>query len=265
MNRSDKDVEHDGLDEVPTGEVALPRMGKGTREDLTGPQAGSLSLNDENLTSIAHDLRNPLTIIELEAQQLRQMLSPLGLSAAQRSLARISQNVTFMAGLVEDMLDLARAEAGRLRINVEPVDLAQLLTRVIERAVSTHERERVILELREPAIARIDAARVERVVENLVRNALSHAPPPSPIVVRLEARPNRAQVSVIDSGPGLSDEEVQSVFLRYWQGPVAGSHQGHGLGLHVSRKIVEAHGGRLDVETVLGTGSRFFFELPIRG
>jgi signal transduction histidine kinase len=222
-----------------------------------------LSLNDENLASIAHDLRNPLAIVELETQHLQRLLRPLGLSAAQNSLERVNQNVTFMTALIDDILDLARSEAGRLRLELEPADLADMLTHLLGRAVAAYDRDRVVLDLRDRATARIDSARIQRVVENLVRNALAHAPARSRVIVRLEAQRDRAQISVIDSGPGLTPEEAESVFVRYWQGPATRDHQGQGLGLHVSRKIVEAHGGRLDVETTPGAGSRFFFELPV--
>jgi signal transduction histidine kinase len=108
----------------------------------------------------------------------------------------------------------------------------------------------------------VDDMRIQRVVANLVQNALKYSPASSGIVVRLERDEACARVSVIDAGPGISPAEATYVFDKYKRAKSARAQEGTGLGLYVSRKIVEAHGGRIGVDSVRGAGSRFYFELP---
>jgi len=160
---------------------------------------------------------------------------------------------------VSDLLDLTSHEAGKLELRLERVDLARLLHEGLGRSVSSLERARVTLEVRDVLYVNADETRIERVLTNLVCNALKYCE--GPIVVRLDARGAYACVSVIDSGPGLSAEEQRMIFERYRRAST--TQQGHGLGLHTSRRIVEAHRGRIGIASQPGRGSRFFFELPI--
>jgi signal transduction histidine kinase len=125
--------------------------------------------------------------------------------------------------------------------------------------VSTNDRARVTLDVRDILFVEGDEIRLERVVTNLVNNALKYCP--GTVTVRLDTRGGYACVSVIDSGPGLSAEQSRTVFDRYRRAST--SQQGYGLGLHTSRRIVEAHRGRIGIASHPGRGSRFFFELPV--
>jgi signal transduction histidine kinase len=115
----------------------------------------------------------------------------------------------------------------------------------------------------DPALVRVDAIRIERVIENLLHNALKYSSAPSAVVIRLEAVLGFATMSIVDAGPGLSTEEIQTVFDRHRRGEAARGSGGFGIGLYASRRMIEAHGGRLWVESVVGSGARFYFELPI--
>ena len=246
------------LERDPPIATAPPRFGRGTHDDVTDEaHEAQLSLRDENLASIAHDLRHPLMIISLEAMRLADELAN---AADRRSARRIAQNADFMERMIENLLDLTHAEAGRLRLRLLLVELSDVIKGVLDRSIAGADRDRIKLDVRDTVVVRIDQARIERVLENLIGNAIKYTPDRSPIAVRLDTRGARAQVSVSDSGPGLTAEQARRAFERHWQ---AQPHQGHGLGLHLARMIVEAHGGRIGVETATGRGARFFFELPI--
>jgi len=214
---------------------------------------------DDDVASLAHDLKNPLTIIMLETSQIEQRLGVRAQPAIYRGLERIAQNAAYIDRLVSDLLDLTSHEAGKLELRLERVDLAKLLHEALGRSVSSLERARVTLEVRDVLFVEADEIRIERVLTNLVCNALKYCE--GPVVVRLDARGAYACVSVIDSGPGLAAEEQRQIFERYRRATT--NQQGHGLGLHTSRRIVEAHRGRIGIASQPGRGSRFFFELPI--
>jgi signal transduction histidine kinase len=133
---------------------------------------------------------------------------------------------------------------------------------VIERVVPAPEKLRVSLDACERVVVLIDELRIERVIANLLDNALKYTP--SEIVVRLTHAGSDALISITDSGPGLSQHEVTRLFQPYQRASTSRGRPGSGLGLYVSKAIVEAHGGRMGVETHRGRGARFFFAIPLR-
>lgn len=242
---------------------AAPTLAKGTRDNLAERAREAQRNVDERTTLIAHDVRTPLSIIMLEAELLEQTPMIAELPAMRRSLERIVQNASYVDRLVGDILDLASVDAGTLQLRLEEVDLGQLVSSTIERAVSTIDRDRVHVQLKEPAIVNADANRLERVLANFVSNALKYST--TPVTIVLDRVQQRARVSVADRGAGLTPEQSRNVFDRYRRLPGAERHDGHGLGLFISRRIVDAHRGRIGVVSSPGQGSRFFFELPILG
>jgi len=244
-----------------------PRLvrAKGTHPDVqahvaeaTRHLAAERSL-DTYVAALAHDLKSPLAVIDLEARLLASRLESDEIS---RSVQQIKHNVAYMDRMIRDLLDLAADKAGRLEMRREPTSLATLVASVVDRSVSTRDRPRVIVEVSDAPTASIDALRIERVLANLIDNALKFSPVDERIIVRLESREGVARISVIDRGPGLTHEEAAFAFDAYRRAKDAHRHDGVGLGLTVSRCIVEAHGGRICVESVPGAGATFFVELP---
>ncbi|HET7505970.1 MAG TPA: ATP-binding protein, partial [Kofleriaceae bacterium] len=217
---------------------------------------------DEYVGYISHDLRNPLSVIALQARFLARSLGADAPADSRRAVGVIADSAAFIDTLVKELLEMAHAESDQIALQRAPLALAGFLDAVVERAVATAERGRVRLEIVERATVSADANRLERVVVNFVQNAVKYAPPGSPIVVRLEATDDRAVVSVIDRGPGLSPEERGFVFDKYRRASSAGHTEGLGLGLYISRKIVEAHGGEIGVDSTPGAGAKFFVRLP---
>jgi signal transduction histidine kinase len=247
-------------------EQLTPVLAAGTHDSLAvearEAQRRAATVEDEDVTSLAHDLKNPLTIIMLESTQIEQRLGLKITPAVQRGLERISQNAAYIDRLISDMLDMASADAGKLELRLERIDLSRLLRDAVGRAVPTQDRHRVRLEIRDVLFVKGDEMRLERVVTNLVHNALKYGGDFGTVTVRLDARGAYACVSVIDAGPGLSAEESRVVFERYRRGKRTTTQQGYGLGLYTSRRIIEAHKGRIGIASQPGRGSRFFFELP---
>jgi len=257
-----------GGSDVFEEEEATPVLAAGTRDNLADKARAAVRNTptnlqkpprfDDDVASLAHDLKNPLTIIMLETSQIEARLGVRTTPAVQRGLERIAQNAAYIDRLVSDLLDLTQHEAGKLELRLETIDLARLLQDAVGRAVPTADRGRVQLDVRQVLWVNADDTRLERVVSNLVNNALKYCT--GVVTVRLDQRGSHACVSVIDSGPGLTAEESRQIFERYRRAST--SQQGYGLGLHTSRRIIEAHRGRIGIASQLGRGSRFFFELP---
>jgi signal transduction histidine kinase len=237
----------------------LRALVKGAIELRAEPRAEG-GLRHDEVASIAHDLRTPLSVINLEAEILRGSDSS---PAVRRSVERIRSNVGFMEHLVRDLQELAGLADGILEPRRRTLPVRALVETAVERAVSSAERARLRLELETAAIVRVDPTRIERVIANLVRNAINYAPSGSPIHVRVASLGPKVRICVIDGGPGVSPEEAALLFEKYRRGSTARGIPGTGLGLYLCRRIVEAHGGRIGVESATGTGSTFFFELPV--
>jgi signal transduction histidine kinase len=241
------------------------------RVDATGPVAEPIDvlrnlelpyLSEDMLERVVHDLKNPLHTIALETTLLDDKLAT-GDAEVRAALARISRNVFYVDRMVQDLLDCCSIACRPLELGRTPTELRGLLAQVVDRVVSTRDSGRVWIEASLPLTVSVDALRIERVVANLLQNALKYAPRPSLIGIRLEVRNGCARVSVIDDGPGLTLAETQCIFERYRRTPSSAAHEGSGLGLFISKRIVEAHGGRIGVDSVEGAGSCFYFELPM--
>jgi signal transduction histidine kinase len=245
-------------------EPTSPRLAIGTREVApvaipAGPPHRDLPYAD--VAKIVHDLKGPLGTISLEAELLGDNLAAGVEMDATPIVDRILRNVGFLDRLVMDVLDMCTLDAGRFELHRVPTELRTLLEQVILRAVPTRDRERVFLDAREAVMVDIDDLRIERVVANLLHNALEYAPVGSGIIVKLDREPHVARVSVIDAGHGLTFE-LANVFEAYERGTLPGSRSGMGLGLFLSQQIIEAHGATIGVDSIRGEGTRFYFELP---
>jgi two-component system OmpR family sensor kinase/two-component system sensor histidine kinase BaeS len=215
------------------------------------------------MADIAHELRTPLTVIRSDLEALLDGVY----EPTPETLASVQEETLLLARLVDDLRALAQAEAGQLRLERESLDLADLLTGVAAgfelQAKSQGQELRLDLP---PDLPPVDAdpQRVRQVTANLVSNALRHAPDAGRVTISAEALPAEVQVSVADDGPGITREDLDRVFERFWHGTQRRA-QGSGLGLTIARELVRAHGGRIWVESELGKGSFFRFTLPRSG
>jgi signal transduction histidine kinase len=227
-----------------------------------------LNLQKNELLGIAaHDLRNPLDVIASYSLFLLQDLHAR-LDAEHRTfLGRIQASSEFMRNLVDGLLDYARIEAGRLHLDLAPVDIVEVVERNVDlnQTVASRRSLRIALDARPcPSIA-ADVTRIEQVMNNLLGNAMKFSPPGSTICVRVAPRDETVAIDVADEGPGIPDDARQRLFEPFERGPhrPAGGEKGTGLGLAIVKRIVDAHGGSIALSASPSGGCLFRIELPI--
>lgn len=214
------------------------------------------------LRAISHDLRSPLSVVVAQAQLLERR--PEGAMAQRAASIRVAARR--MDVMIEELVDFASLDAGRLELRLEPVDLAGFVRALIERLAGTLDTERLHLEAPGGVPrALADPDRLERIVVNLLSNAFKYSAPGSPIRVEILAGAHGPALVVRDAGPGIDPTELPRLFQRFFRGRRDRQVGGIGLGLYVTRALVEAHGGRISVESRPGEGSAFRVELPAAG
>ncbi|HEY9230312.1 MAG TPA: ATP-binding protein, partial [Gemmatimonadaceae bacterium] len=217
---------------------------------------------EEVLGVVAHDLRNPLGV----AGGVLKMLEELELEPADREklLATGTRAVNQMNRLIGDLLDAMRIEAGRLALEIEEITAASVLSQAEESVRHLAKDKDITLTVEEPdpsLLFRADRGRIVQVFANLLGNAIKFTPSGGRVTLRSRRDAEDIVFEVADNGPGVSPENQAHLFDRFWQARSADS-RGVGLGLAISKGIVEAHGGRIWVLSTPGRGSRFFFALP---
>lgn len=221
---------------------------------------------DEILGVVSHDLRNPLSAVTMCA---RVLLHDSSVDPARADLvATILESTTLMNRLIEDLLDVAMIESGRLAIHPRPERLAPLVQQVVEMLEAPARDRGVRLEAEPPAgfpLLSVDGARFVQLLANLVGNAVKFTERGGHVTIGAAHDGDRAIVTVRDTGHGIPAEHLPRVFDRYWHAKRHGRTAGTGLGLAIARGIVEAHGGRIWVESQVGAGSTFRFTVPIAG
>jgi len=223
-------------------------------------------MKDEFVSIAAHELRTPLTAIKGYAELLdRRLRTQGGRESDLRSLGVIRKQTERLAGLVNEMLDISRIEAGHLQLNSEPFDLPSLVGDVVNSMRVSSEAHHLSLTAESGFAVKGDAARIEQVLLNLIANAITYAPEGGDVDVRVWRDADTALVSVRDRGVGIAPDELPHLFDRFYRAPRAGVMRsgGMGLGLYICREIVARHGGTIGVESAEGVGSTFTFSLPL--
>ena len=218
------------------------------------------------LNVVSHELKTPLTSIKALAQVSYRRVRR-GKPVDERHLERLEQDVSRMERLVNDLLDAGRLETGNLTLDLERLDLAAVCEQVAEEEMAATGRL-VTLRLPDAAVeVEADALRVAQVLTNLLSNALKYSPTDAPVTLTLRREVGVARVDVTDAGQGIAPEALPWLFERFYRAPgtqvLHGSGVGLGVGLYISRKLVERHGGRISVESVPGQGTTFTFTLPL--
>jgi signal transduction histidine kinase len=229
----------------------------------------AITARDTFLGIASHELKTPLTSLKLHMQMSQRLLDAKGPQAfSGEKIGRLISNTKTQADrlsrLVDDMLDISRISSGKLAMDIAPTDVSQLLGETLERFEPQLAAVHSVLTTDIPAglVAAADAYRIEQVMTNLLGNALKYAPG-APVHVRAVAKTDRVLFTVRDEGAGIAAEDQKRIFERFERAVPSSHTSGLGLGLHISRQIVEAHHGQLRVTSVPGEGATFSFDLPL--
>ena len=227
------------------------------------------------VANISHELRNPLASIRLLVETLEDAIDT-DPEQAQTFVEKIETEVQNLTELVSEILELSRIESGQVPMSIEPIEAEQLVREVMARMLTQAQRHRVTLrtEIEQgKTLVAADSRQILRVMVNLVHNAIKFTPSGGIVVIgtRLEESGSTQAFFVHDTGIGIRPEDLPRIFERFYKvdqarskidfiGPGGG---GSGLGLAIARHVVEAHGGRIKAESVVGQGSTFTFTLPV--
>ena len=223
-------------------------------------------MKDEFVLTASHELRSPLTSVQGFAELLmleREKLEPKQADTVEIIL----DNTRHLVRLLNDLLDLARSDAGRLTIKPALTDVGALVEDAVRTMRSqTEARRQALSQEIEPNLpeVNVDRDRIRQVLVNLLTNAHEYSPDGASIRVTAASRDAEVQLSVSDNGPGMPDDQLEHIFERFTRGD-AGLTQhvgGTGLGLAISKSLVELHGGRIEAASALGRGSTFYVRLP---
>jgi signal transduction histidine kinase len=217
---------------------------------------------EDLLRALAHDVRSPLGVITMNAAMLAR--DSAGSDAVRRRARAIEKGAASVLGMLNDLVDTARLESGHFPLDRRPVDLARFAVELKAHLDGTLPLDRLEVAIPDglPA-AHVDPQRFERILVNLLSNAVKYSPPPSPIVLGAAVRERDLVVSVADSGPGISQQDLPRIFQKYFRAKGAQKRDGLGIGLYSTRLLVQAHGGRIWVESTPGKGTTFYVALPL--
>jgi signal transduction histidine kinase len=230
----------------------------------------ALRSRDEFLSICSHELKTPLTTLKMQIQITNRLREKKGdevaFSTANMSkfLSQADKSVERIIHLVNDMLDISRVSTGKLTLNVEKVSLEKLVVEVNERLSTFMELANcpVKLEYDKDVVGLWDRFRIEQVLTNLLTNAAKYAPD-KPVIVTVKKEKNMAILSVRDFGEGITEENQKRIFERFVRAVTSSSVSGLGLGLYISKQIVELHHGSIQVESTPGVSTTFTVKLPL--
>ncbi|HEX5525732.1 MAG TPA: HAMP domain-containing sensor histidine kinase [Solirubrobacterales bacterium] len=259
-------VEVGGLSETATLGAAFNEMAReleieeGRRDELD-------RLKDDFVLTASHELRSPLTSVQGFAELLmleRESLTPKQVETVEVILG----NCRHLVRLLNDLLDLARSDAGRLAIRPQPTEVAPLIEDVARTMRGqTEAASQTLSEDVQPGLPQINVepARIRQILVNLITNAHEYSPEGASIEVSAHAISAEVEIAVSDNGPGIPADQVERIFERFTRGDAGLTQRvgGTGLGLAISKSLAEAHGGSIAVESTPGVGSIFRIRLPI--
>ncbi|MGQ9682998.1 MAG: HAMP domain-containing sensor histidine kinase [Anaerolineae bacterium] len=221
---------------------------------------------DDVVRAVSHDLRNPLAAIQGQAQLLQRRLERSGHIGQERAgVEAILASTASLNGLIQDLADSVRSEAGQLQLDRTSLDLRAYVPDLLRRQAAALDTQRLTVAIdHELPPVWADPNRLERILANLLSNALKYSGPGTPVTLAARPQGQEVLITVSDQGPGIAPEDLPHLFERYYRGRgEAAQRQGIGLGLYITKALVEAHGGRITVESEAGQGSTFAFTLPV--
>ena len=208
----------------------------------------------------SHDLLTPVTVLQARLQLLQRRQS-----YDEASVTSMLEQTTRIERLITDLRELVQVEGGQLTLRVAPVDLGELARHAADRLRFQTTRHTLRIEAPQvPIVGQWDRDRLGQVLDNLIGNAIKYSPEGGEVVIQIASTQGEARLSVTDQGPGIAAELVPHLFERFYRGEHQGGDAGLGLGLYISRMLVNALGGRIWADSTPGAGSTFTIALPLQ-
>jgi len=224
----------------------------------------AIRTKEDLVAIVSHDLKNPLSAIQLNAQLISLKLREVHTVIDTQPLTTIQKLVSRMNNLIYDLLDLAKMEAGRLSIDQKSIEIGGLLKSALEMLQPIALEKSIQLTIESSSTAGLfiscDPERILQVFSNLIGNAVQHSPKRGTVLLKVTSSKNQVTFLVQDSGKGIPEQELSHIFERYWQSNTT-HRTSAGMGLYITKGIIEAHGGKIWVDSQPGKGSKFFFTL----
>jgi two-component system OmpR family sensor kinase len=253
------------------GSVEVAQVGQAFNE-MTASLKEAETLRQNMVADVAHELRNPLSVLQGNLWAILNDAYPL----EKAEISRLYDETRLLSRLVEDLRELALADAGQLDLNLRPTDVAQVIRDTVDTLSLVAEAQEVNLNAKVPeelAPVQADPDRVAQVLRNLLINALRHTPPDGSVTVSAAASSEAVEIAIADTGDGIAVDDLPHIFDRFWRADPARARSkaggeerlagGTGLGLAVAQSLVEAQGGRIWVESTPGERTVFRFTLPL--
>ncbi len=217
------------------------------------------------VADVAHELRTPLTIMQGQLELIQQGV----IKANETVTLSMLDEVMRLSRLVEDLRQLSLAEIGALPLEKTDSDIVQLIERILDNFSIEAEERHITLQMQsedKEAVAEIDSNRITQVFVNLLGNALGHTPDGGKVQVLIHSQVNQIEITVEDTGTGIAKEHIPHIFDRFYRVTEDRSREtgGMGIGLAIAKEYVEAHHGKIQVESEVGIGTKFIVELPIK-
>ena len=221
------------------------------------------TLRQQMVSDVAHELRTPLANVRGYLEAIQDGLT----SADSSTIDSLHEEVLLLNRLVDDLQELALAESGQLKLQPRPVDLKRIVEQTITALFPRINEKGIRIRTEIPSdLPRIivDPERIGQVLRNLLTNAIAYTPDHGQIVVNVEPNPQSLSVRITDSGPGIEAQHIPLVFERFYRVDVSRTRLtgGAGLGLAIVKQLVQAHGGEVGVDSIIGQGSTFWFSIP---
>jgi signal transduction histidine kinase len=221
-------------------------------------------LRQNMVADVAHELRTPLSNVQGYLEALRDGV----IKPDAETIRSLSEEAALLSRLVDDLQELSLAEAGELKLDCQAEDIAELINQTVAavQVQATTKGASVFIDLPDklPTV-NIDSHRISQVLRNLLENAVAHTAKGGSITVVAKQQGNWVEVSVTDTGEGIPAEDLPNIFERFYRVDKSRARAtgGSGLGLTIAKRLVEAHGGKIEAQSELGKGSRFTFTLPV--
>ena len=262
---TEQDVEAVELLAVQAGR-ALDNARRYEEERSVAERLGRVEqLKGDFISNVSHELRTPLTVVEGIGITLADRWEQLGADARADLLDRLNRNAMALDDIISTLLDFSRLQSDGFEIRRQDLEIRASCVSVAARLKSLFTDHDLHVRAPEPAVVFADPVLLERVVENLLANAVRHTPAGTRVELSVRRVDDHVEVAVSDDGPGIAPEDLRHIGHRFYRGgdPNARPSGGTGLGLALSREVLRRHGTALEIDSALGEGSRFSFRLPV--